>query len=132
MIPPFSVCHLPGVIWLLALSIGANPAWPTAEDCNSPTTLKPFPVEHAIGAKWNAATRSLVYGIPRKDGHYATFLSDADGGHDQRVVFSGWRDDRHQFPAAWHPSGRFLAPRSGVSPLHVYMNRPIIASRAGS
>ena len=65
-------------------------------------------MEHAIGAKWNAAARSLAYGKPRSDGHYATFISDAGGGHEQRVDFAGWRDDRHQFPAAWHPSGRFL------------------------
>lgn len=76
--------------------------------CNIPTTLIDFPVPGAIGNKWNAATQTLAYGRPRADGHYATYLSDINGRHSHRLSYAGWRDDTHQFPAAWYPSGRYL------------------------
>jgi hypothetical protein len=102
-------CRLAVVAWLCACTLlSASPAWTAEVDCPSPTRINGFPVEHAIGAKWNAATLTLAFGKPRSDGHYATYLSDADGGQVRRVAFAGWRDDRHQFPAAWHPSGRYL------------------------
>ena len=78
-----------------------------AADCVPPTVLVDFPVEHAIGAKWNAPASKIAYGRPL-NGHYATFVSDLSGAHEQRVRSSAWRDDRHQFPATWHPSGRYL------------------------
>lgn len=73
-----------------------------------PTTITDFPVAGAIGARWNAATRMLAWGRLRADGHYATYLSDADGRNAHRLYFRGWRDDTHQFPIAWYPSGRYL------------------------
>jgi Tol biopolymer transport system component len=90
--------------------LGISSAWAATPEvsCHPPTHLNVFTVERAIGAKWNAATRTLAYGKPRSDGHYATFVSDADGGQERRVAYAAWRDDRHQFPAAWHPSGRYL------------------------
>jgi hypothetical protein len=93
---------------LLASAFSSAPASPSAEGCHPPTTLKDFPVEHAIGAKWNAATSTMAFGRPGKDGTYATFISDIDGGRERRVASAGWRDDRHSFPVAWHPSGRYL------------------------
>ena len=77
--------------------------------CDPPTTLVDFPIEHAIGAKWNAASQSLAYGKPQSDGHYATFMSDAAGMHERAIEYAGWPQHRHEFPAAWHPSGRYLA-----------------------
>jgi Tol biopolymer transport system component len=62
-----------------------------------------------IGAKWNGATRTIAYGRPQKSGHYHAFIADADGGGERRVAFPAWREDRHQFPAAWHPQGEYLA-----------------------
>ncbi|MGH8396786.1 MAG: TolB family protein [Gammaproteobacteria bacterium] len=79
-----------------------------ANACTIPTTIEDFSVPGAIGNKWNAATQTLAYGRPRADGHYATYLSDIDGRHAHRLSFAGWRDDTHQFPAAWYPSGRYL------------------------
>jgi Tol biopolymer transport system component len=90
------------------VSLLVGPTWAGSEKCDPPTLLKNFPIEHAIGAKWNAASKTMAYGRPRKDGTYAAFISDIDGGHQRRVAFSGWRDDRQQFPVAWHPSGRYL------------------------
>jgi hypothetical protein len=49
------------------------------------------------------------YGRPHKDGHYQAFIADGDGANERRVAFASWRDDRHQFPAAWHPAGDLLA-----------------------
>jgi len=77
--------------------------------CDPPTTLVDFPIEHAIGAKWNAASQSLAYGKPQSDGHYAIFMSDAAGVHETPIEYGGWPQHRHEFPAAWHPSGRYLA-----------------------
>jgi Tol biopolymer transport system component len=91
-----------------ALLLVSCKVWAGSAECSPPTTLVDFPIGHAIGAKWNSATSRLAYGKPRVDGHYATYLSDATGGHEQRLTFPEWRDDRHQFPAAWHPSGRYL------------------------
>ena len=68
-----------------------------------------FGSDGRIGAKWNAATRTIAYGRPQKDGHYHAFIADADGANERRVAFAAWRDDRHQFPAAWHPAGELLA-----------------------
>src|SRR5271169_3212147 len=98
---------LMGFAGFIAWAVASAPAWPAAEKCHPPTRLNAFPVDHAIGAKWNAATHTLAYGKPRSDGHYATFVNDA-GGQERRVAYAGWRDDRHQFPAAWHPSGDYL------------------------
>ena len=57
----------------------------------------------------NAATKTIAYGRPQKDGHYQAFIADGDGANERRVAFAAWRDDRHQFPAAWHPGGDLLA-----------------------
>jgi WD40-like Beta Propeller Repeat len=95
---------------LLSLASGAAASEPPTPgtDCKTPTVLTRYPVADAIGAQWNGATQTLAYGRPRSDGHYAAYLNDASGAREQRIDHSGWRDDRHQFPAAWHPSGRYL------------------------
>ena len=67
-----------------------------------------FGTDARIGAKWNAASGTVAYGREQRDGHFHTFLADADGRSEQRVSFAAWRDDRHQFPAAWHPGGKYL------------------------
>jgi WD40 repeat protein len=97
-----------GTLGFCAAILALLPGGLFAAPCDPPTTLVDFPVAHAIGAKWNAATGTLAYGKPGHDGHYATYLSDAQGGHERRIAYSAWRPDRHQFPAAWHPSGRYL------------------------
>jgi Tol biopolymer transport system component len=70
--------------------------------------LTRYPVPGAIGSQWNGPTQTLAYGRPRIDGHYAAYLNDAAGTQERRVNSPLWRDDRHQFPVAWHPSGRYL------------------------
>ncbi len=76
--------------------------------CRGPATFVDFGSDGRIGAKWNAATKTIAYGRPQQDGHYHAFIADADGDHERRVAFAAWHDDRHQFPAAWHPSGDLL------------------------
>lgn len=72
------------------------PGLPQTAVCSIPTTINDFPIAGAIGNKWNAATHTLAYERPRADGHYATYLSDADGRHSRRLTYAGWRDARHQ------------------------------------
>ena len=68
-----------------------------------------FGSDGRIGAKWNAATETVAYGRTEASGHFHTFVADADGSHERRVAFPAWHDERHQFPAAWHPGGEYLA-----------------------
>ncbi|MEO8312003.1 MAG: hypothetical protein ABI520_12585, partial [Caldimonas sp.] len=77
--------------------------------CRAPVKMVDFGNDGRIGAKWNAATGTVAFGRPQKDGHYHAFIADADGADERRVAFAAWRDDRHQFPAAWHPAGELLA-----------------------
>lgn len=88
-----------------AVASGPPPADP---ECTVPTILTRYPVPDAIGAQWNSVTQTLAYGRPRSAGHYAAYLNDATGARERRIAYSAWRDDRHQFPVAWHPSGRYL------------------------
>jgi len=67
--------------------------------CRGPAALVDFGSDGRIGAKWNAATKTIAYGRPHKDGHYRAFIA-ADGADERRVTFAAGRDDRHQFPAA--------------------------------
>ncbi len=98
----------------LATVLFAAAFWPAAAatagsvDCRAPVTITDVGSDGRIGAKWNAATRTLAYGRTAKDGHFHTFLADADGSNERRLAFAAWRDDRHQFPAAWHPGGQYL------------------------
>ena len=71
--------------------------------------MSDFGSDGRIGNKWNGATRTIAFGRMQPDGHFHTFLSAADGSNERRVTFSAWRDDRHQFPSSWHPSGAYLA-----------------------
>lgn len=80
-----------------------------SERCHGPAALADFGNDGRIGAKWNGATRTIAYGRVDATGHFHTFVADADGSHERRVAFPAWREDRHQFPAAWHPSGAYLA-----------------------
>jgi hypothetical protein len=91
---------------LLAQLLGSTAT--SLGECVPPTTVSDFPIEHAIGAKWNGNAGRLAYGRPQTDGHYAVYLSDISGANEQHLSHSAWRGDRHQFPAAWHPSGRYL------------------------
>ena len=68
--------------------------------CRGPAAMADFGSDGRIGAKWNAATKTIAYGRPQKDGRYQTFIADGDGASERRVAFAAWRDDRHQFPAA--------------------------------
>jgi hypothetical protein len=74
-----------------------------------PARFVDFGSDGRIGAKWNAATRTIAYGRPQPDGHYHAFIADSDGGNERRIAAPAWREDRHQFPAAWHPAGELLA-----------------------
>jgi hypothetical protein len=98
---------------LAPASAGADAPSPTASApssaCRGPAAMLDFGSDGRIGAKWNATTRTVAFGRPQKDGHYHAFIADADGADERRVAFSAWRDDRHQFPAAWHPAGELLA-----------------------
>jgi len=88
----------------------AMPAWSSdSVACRGPARMVDFGGDGRIGAKWNAATRTIAYGRPQKDGHYHAFIADGDGANERRVAFAAWREDRHQFPAAWHPAGDLLA-----------------------
>ena len=80
-----------------------------SEACRGPAALADFGSDGRIGAKWNGATRTIAYGRTAKSGHFHAFVADADGGNERRIAASAWRDDRHQFPAAWHPGGEWLA-----------------------
>jgi len=82
---------------------------PDSSGCQAPVTMRDFGSDGRIGAKWNPATSTIAYGRPGPDGHYQTFIAAGDGSGERRVSFAAWRDDRHQFPAAWHPSGELLA-----------------------
>lgn len=89
-------------------SVAAHVGVGGTEDRHATTTISDFGTDGRIGVKWNAATKTIAYGRTQKDGHFQTFLADGDGQHERRLTFAAWRDDRHQFPAAWHPSGKYL------------------------
>jgi len=95
---------------LLAFAVvcfGAAPV--SSESCRGPAALADFGSDGRIGAKWNGPTQTIAYGRTAASGHFHTFIADADGGNERRVAFAAWHDDRHQFPAAWHPGGEYLA-----------------------
>jgi len=92
----------------LAAAVAASDGAPSSE-CRGPARLVDFGSDGRIGAKWNAATQTIAYGRPQPDGHYHAFIADRDGNNERRVAAPAWREDRHQFPAAWHPAGDLLA-----------------------
>jgi len=94
--------------WTGGVAVAADDASGSAR-CHGPARLVDFGNDGRIGAKWNAATQTIAYGRTDATGHFHTFLADAEGGHERRLAAAAWRDDRHQFPAAWHPSGDYLA-----------------------
>ena len=79
-----------------------------ADACNPPTSITDFGPPDAIGYQWSTASRTFAYGRPDKDGHYSIYLSDPDGRNERRLSHPSWPEGRHQFPAAWHPSGKYL------------------------
>ena len=108
---PFALMSAP-LATATATAASTAASTPTASgsaSCRGPAAITDFGSDGRIGAKWNAATRTIAFGRPQKDGHYHTFVADADGGNERRVAFAAWRDDRHQFPAAWHPGGELIA-----------------------
>ncbi|HEY0748006.1 MAG TPA: hypothetical protein VGD63_15005 [Steroidobacteraceae bacterium] len=101
------------VLRVLAISAMSNLAQAAevgeaALDCRTPAILTRYPVSDAIGAQWNEATRTLAYGRPGRNGHYATYLNDAAGSQERAIQYAAWPASRHQFPVAWHPGGRYL------------------------
>jgi hypothetical protein len=100
-----------GLVVALLASVANACAVETAgsDACHGPAVLTDFGSDGRIGARWNAATRTIAFGRTVTSGAFHTFLADADGGHERRLTTPQWRDDRHQFPAAWHPSGQWLA-----------------------
>ena len=94
-----------GFVAAVPLAFGAAAS---DDACSGTARIADFGADGRIGAKYVAATRTVAYGRTGPDGHFHTFLSNTDGAHEQRLVSSDWREDRHQFPAAWHPSGRWL------------------------
>lgn len=70
--------------------------------------ISDFKTDGSIGARYNAATKTLAYGRPGADGHYRAYLSDADGSNERRLTYAAWPEDRHQFVVEWEPSGRYL------------------------
>jgi hypothetical protein len=95
---------------LLGVVAGARAEEPSGSDaCRGLAALTDFGSDGRIGAKWNGATRTIAYGRADKAGHFHTFIADSDGGNERRVAEPSWGDDRHQFPAAWHPGGDWLA-----------------------
>ena len=94
----------------LGLAAGVRAAESTgSEACHGPATWVDFGGDGRIGAKWNATTKTIAYGRTAASGHFHTFIADADGSHERRVAYAAWHEDRHQFPAAWHPGGDYLA-----------------------
>jgi WD40-like Beta Propeller Repeat len=81
---------------------------PSGTDCATPAILTRYPVADAIGSQWNQSTQTLAYGRRRSDGHYAVYVNDANGSRERPVQPVAWPADRHEFPVAWHPSGRYL------------------------
>jgi Tol biopolymer transport system component len=97
------------LIAVLLACAGAHAAGPGgSETCRGRATLSDFGADGRIGAKWNARTQTIAYGRTESAGHFHTFIADGDGGDERRVGFAAWHDDRHQFPAAWHPGGDYL------------------------
>jgi Tol biopolymer transport system component len=96
----------------IALAASASDSAPESASigtCRGPARLVDFGSDGRIGAKWNAATQTIAYGRPQFDGHYHAFIADIDGTNERRIAAPAWREDRHQFPAAWHPAGELLA-----------------------
>ena len=97
--------------WLLAITVALAAATVSAagsERCRAPVNLVDFGSDGRIGAKWNAASATLAYGRAQGNGPFRTFLSDRSGANERRLAYATWREDRHQFPAAWHPGGEYL------------------------
>ena len=98
------------VAMMLALARSGAHAQDRTPPCSAPVTMTDLGSDGRIGVKWNAATSSLAYGrVEPPDGRFQTFIADANGGTERRLAWPGWRAGRHQFPAAWHPSGDWLA-----------------------
>lgn len=100
-------CVLIGALLACAAANGA--AAEASTTCHGPAVLADFGGDGRIGAKWDPASETIAYGRSESSGHFHTYVADADGGHERRVASAAWRDDRHQFPAAWHPGGEYLA-----------------------
>lgn len=64
--------------------------------------------DSAIGARYNKATASVVYGKPDKKGNYKIYISDTLGNNETQISYAGWNPDRQQWAQAWHPSGKYL------------------------
>lgn len=64
--------------------------------------------QDAIGAIYNAATKTVAYGKKDKADYYKIFLSDSSGRNERAVTHPSWPADRHQWAEEWHPSGEYL------------------------
>lgn len=70
--------------------------------------LTDFKTDGSIGGRYNAATQTLAYSRPAKDGHFHAYLSDPDGNNERVLTNEAWLPNRHQFVVEWHPSGQYL------------------------
>lgn len=77
--------------------------------CGAPTTISQFKTG-SIGTIWNAATQRTAYGRPGAGDSYDAYTADAYGNNERRITAPAgtWREDRHQWPEEWHPSGNYL------------------------
>ena len=102
--------YVPSVIGmaLAVMTIVEAPAAASGGEDRDVTTISDFGDDGRIGGEWNAATKTIAFGRTQKDGHFHTFLADGDGRNERRLTFAAWQDNRHQFPAAWHPGGKYL------------------------
>ncbi len=64
--------------------------------------------DSAIGALWNAETKTVVYNKPDKKGNYKIYLSDSLGNNVKALTWQAWGNDRQQWAEEWHPSGKYI------------------------
>ena len=92
-------------IALAAFASDAAPESTPSSACRGPARFVDFGSDGRIGAKWNAATRTIAYGRPQVDGHYHAFIADSDGGNERRIAALDREriaEVRRQLPALEH------------------------------
>jgi hypothetical protein len=97
-----------GLCWGLSLTTVPATAQTLNDALDHGCAISDFKTDGSIGARYNAATKTLAYGRPAADGHFHAYLSEADGSNERRLTYSGWPENRHQFVVEWEPKGRYL------------------------
>jgi len=64
--------------------------------------------DSVIGAIYNDATQTVVYGRKDANGYFKIYLSDTLGNNETALTWPGWDTNRHQWAEEWHPSGDYL------------------------